>query len=321
MKILVVSGFLGSGKTTFIKELIRKTKKSPVILENEYGQNSLDSNDIAKSGPDDLKLLDFVEGCVCCTKKDSFSNTILTISSVLDPEYLVVEPTGVGKLSNILAAIKQVSYEKIEILKPIVILTPSSFDANMKEFGEICVDQIKYASRVVFSKIENEDPAVIERITGIVREINPNAEIVSSHYSTLDPSWWNSLLLKEGEVLEEDIESSHSHGDVSQVSFNTGFFRRPAELIMFLEDILRGEFGILPRAKGVIKVGNEWMRFDVADRKYAIIQEELIEGEEPKTQVVFIGKKIRKNHLSDRLNILKYQFSPSLVNKRVNRKK
>ena len=96
MKILVVSGFLGAGKTTFIKELIRRTKKQPVILENEYGDNNLDSRSLSGGGA--LEILEFMEGCVCCTKKDSFVNTVLSISAAMDPEYLVIEPTGVGKL-------------------------------------------------------------------------------------------------------------------------------------------------------------------------------------------------------------------------------
>ena len=93
MKILVVSGFLGAGKTTFIKELIKRTGKQIAVLENEYGDTNLDSQDIQETG--ELKVWEFAEGCVCCSKKDSFANTILAISASLDPEFLVVEPTGV----------------------------------------------------------------------------------------------------------------------------------------------------------------------------------------------------------------------------------
>ena len=89
MKILLVSGFLGAGKTTFIKELIKRTGTHPVIMENEYGDNNLDSlelrNDAARE--DDIQVMEFMEGCVCCTMKDSFANSVFTIFSSLDPEY------------------------------------------------------------------------------------------------------------------------------------------------------------------------------------------------------------------------------------------
>ena len=88
MKVLIVSGFLGAGKTTFIKEAIVRSGKKPVVLENEYGDTDLDKQSIGQAGK--LEILEFMEGCVCCTKKDSFVNTILTISAGLDPEYLIV---------------------------------------------------------------------------------------------------------------------------------------------------------------------------------------------------------------------------------------
>ena len=122
MNILIVSGFLGAGKTTFIKELIRRTRKNIVILENEYGETNLDSQELAKSG-ENVDVWDMLEGCVCCTMKDSFAKSIMTISASLQPDYLVVEPTGIGKLSNILDNISKTTYEKIRILPPVAIIS------------------------------------------------------------------------------------------------------------------------------------------------------------------------------------------------------
>ena len=83
MKILIVSGFLGAGKTTFIKHLVRRSGIRPVIMENEYGQNDLDAEELEKSLPEkkDIKILEFMEGCVCCTMKDSFVNSVFTVFS------------------------------------------------------------------------------------------------------------------------------------------------------------------------------------------------------------------------------------------------
>lgn len=82
MNILIISGFLGAGKTTFIKELIRRTHKNIVVMENEFGSASIDSGAVSGNGID---VLEFMEGCVCCTMKDSFINSVLTVSATLDP--------------------------------------------------------------------------------------------------------------------------------------------------------------------------------------------------------------------------------------------
>ena len=301
MKVLVISGFLGAGKTTFIKQLIQTTGKYIVVLENEYGQNDLDAQEIGRSGPPDLKLLEFMEGCVCCTRKDQFSNTILAISAGIDPEYLVVEPTGVGRLSSILAAIQKVSYDKIRILPPIVVLSPETYDVNMKDFGEIYQDQIANAGIVVLSKCEHADPALMAAAAEKIRAINPHADILREHYSNMPSQWWDSLLFAEGEeqvnVISGDDENAP---DMMQVTLKNGYLNNPAELVLLLEDIMRYEFGNIPRAKGVIKAGKEWLRFSLADRRYAIMSEP--ETEETVTQCVFIGKELDKQRIADRLN-------------------
>ncbi len=371
MRIVVVSGFLGSGKTTFIKELIRRTKKKLVVLENEYGENDLDSQDLMNAnnaaGANELEVLEFMEGCVCCTQKDSFSNTILSISASLDPEYLVVEPTGVGKLSNIHANIKRVSWEKIQLLRSIVVLSPQSLFANVQTFGDICKDQISNANVVVLSKIEHADRSVIAAAVDYVRSINAKAEIVSQHYTYQGDTWWSGLLLKDGEKsntiytrpfdeilsatfadchnhlpndqnnlvhnnsyetdaasksfhhsLDDKHTFSHAHKDkphanndsnhlhdlmcehdIQQITIKDAHMVTLAQLIVFLEDVVRKTFGSIPRAKGVLQVGSEWIRFDVADDMYGIVADE---GDKHKTQCVFIGRHLNEAALLDRMH-------------------
>jgi len=301
MKILVVSGFLGAGKTTFIKELIRRTKKQPVILENEYGDNNLDSRSLSGGGA--LEIQEFMEGCVCCTKKDSFVNTVLSISAAMDPEYLVIEPTGVGKLGNILSSIRRIEYERIALLPSVLVLAPRSINSYLKEFPEIYTDQVKHASKIVFSKSENESPELLQRVTEQIRAINADAEIISSHYSTMDDQWWNALFensesaVKTVYVPEYRKRSlGYSLNDVAQnlgqpqqITLKNVALSSPAELIVLLEDVLRGRFGYIPRAKGVVLVGTEYLRFDLADDLYAIIG---ADEKEPKSQLTFIGNRL-----------------------------
>lgn len=301
MKILVVSGFLGAGKTTFIKELIRRTKKQPVILENEYGDNNLDSRSLSGGGA--LEILEFMEGCVCCTKKDSFVNTVLSISAAMDPEYLVIEPTGIGKLGNILSSIRRIEYERIALLPSVLVLAPRSINSYLKEFPEIYTDQVKHASKIVFSKSENESPELLQRVTEQIRTINADAEIISSHYSTMDDAWWNALFegsqsaakaVEPPEYRKRSLgyslnDVAQNLGQPQQITLKNVALSSLAELIILLEDVLRGRFGYIPRAKGVVLVGAEYLRFDLADNLYAIIG---ADEKEPKSQLTFIGNRL-----------------------------
>ncbi|MCF0121321.1 MAG: GTP-binding protein, partial [Oscillospiraceae bacterium] len=190
------------------------------------------------------------------------------------------------------------------ILPPIVVLSPESLDANMSGFGDICRDQIENAGIVVFSKCEHSSPELISDAAEKIRAVNPNAAILLEHYSRMPAEWWNSLLLGEGEetisVTEDDSAQSD---DMMQVTFSHGSLANPAELIVLLEDVLRYEFGNIPRAKGVIKAGDEWLRFSLADGRYDITSEP--ETAETRTQCVFIGKAIDKKHLSGRFDSMK----------------
>ena len=298
MQILLISGFLGAGKTTFIKELIKRTDKRPVIMENEYGDNNLDSLELKNSSPKEgeLKILEFMEGCVCCTMKDSFVNSVFTVFSTMNPEYLIIEPTGVGRLSRIIENLQPILNKGISLLKPAVVISPLTYHENMKEWPELYTDQIANADRVIFSKCENADPEELKAVADEILKINPTAEIVSTHYSKMDSGWWNSLLGDES----EDDRSVSSQGEetesFSQVSISQGGFHNPYELVQLLEDCLHGEFGHVARAKGTIWVGNEILRFDLADRMYAVTG-----SPDDGCQCVFIGKYLDENKLKKRL--------------------
>ncbi len=300
MKILIVSGFLGAGKTTFIKELIRRSGVRAVVMENEYGENNIDAQDLKKSSTGEMKILEFMEGCVCCTMKDSFVNSVLTVSTGLDPDYLIVEPTGVGRLSNILENLKPILYDRISLLKPVVVLSPASYRQNMKEWPELYRDQTAFAQTVVFSKCEREDPAVIADTAARIREINPSADIVSTHYSQMSDEWWRSLLEAERDEGPEPQTGSESEsregGSMTSLTLKDVSLTNPAELILLLEDCLHGVFGHIARAKGNIPVGGEMLRFDLADRLYA-----LTGSPETQAQCVFIGESVDRMGLTLRL--------------------
>ena len=317
MNILIVSGFLGAGKTTFIKELIRRTGTSPVILENEYGDNSIDAAELrgssSESGEKKLEILEFMEGCVCCTMKDSFVNSVLTIFSGLSPEYLIIEPTGVGKLSNIISNLQPLLHGNITLLSPIVVVAPCSYKQNMSEWEALYRDQVATAKIVVFSKCENEAPEVLEATEALIKEINPDAQIISSHYSQKDDDWWRSLMaLPAGNILVTESDSELE--GLSQITLNNVRLANPSQLIVLLEDCLRGEMGLVARAKGTVTAGGEMLRFDLADGLYSVADAEQSSG-----QCVFIGKYLDKEKLRKRLGCLIAERKVSLGRQYVKR--
>ena len=361
MQILLISGFLGAGKTTFIKELIKRTDKRPVILENEYGANNLDSLELQKAAEDsgkkeELKVLEFMEGCVCCTMKDSFVNSVLAIFSSLSPEYLIIEPTGVGRLSSIIENLKPILGRVNYLLEPVVVLSPSNFRSNMKEWPELYADQIANAGKVVFSKCENTDDEELKAVTEEILKINPKAKVTDRHYSKMDEDWWRDILEAgggaagqgtagcvgtgagagigvgasksagagvgagastsagagvgagartdvgdgavkgDGSNTGESTDSGKDTEALSQVSIDTAGFHNYGELIQLLEDCLHGEFGLVSRAKGTLWVGSEVLRFDLADKLYAIAA-----SPDDNCQCVFIGKGLNEKKLRERL--------------------
>ncbi len=315
MNILLVSGFLGAGKTTFIKELIKRTGTNPVILENEYGDNSIDAQELqnTSSGKNKLEILEFMEGCVCCTMKDSFVNSVLTVFSSLSPEYLIIEPTGVGRLSNIIKNIEPLLHDNITLLKPIVVVTPRSYRQNIAEWEELYKDQIINADTVVFSKGENESPDVLSETESAIRAINPNADIIKDHYSGQDDEWWRSILAlpaPDTNAIETDTDSRN----ISQLTLDNVRLSNLSELITLLEDCLHGELGHIVRAKGTLTVGNETIRFDLADRMYSITDSSL-----DKSQCVFIGELLDTTKIRSRMGCLLNPKPVSLTRAYVNR--
>lgn len=307
MKILIVSGFLGAGKTTFIKELLRRTGVRAVVMENEYGENNIDARDLKESGTGNLEVLEFMEGCVCCSMKDSFVNSVITVSTGLDPDYLIVEPTGVGRLSNILENLKPILYDRISLLKPVVILSPGAYRRNMSEWPDLYRDQVAAAETIVFSKSERESPEVLADTEKLIRKINPFASVIREHYFRMPDSWWKKLL-EDGPVgtagqAPEPYQESGTEGERGQaglgmtsLTLKKASLQNPAQLALLLEDCIRGVFGHVARAKGNIPVGGEMLRFDLADRLYAISgSSEII------PQCVFIGVSLDKHRIAERL--------------------
>lgn len=308
MDILVISGFLGAGKTTFIKEIIKKTKRDYCILENEYGAINIDSSTLKEeknNKTSDLKIYEFTEGCICCSSKGEFASSVLTIANSLDPDYLIVEPTGVGYLSSILANLKKVTYERIRILNAITIVDGLYFysllnNKNLK-LDPCLKDQIEYASIIIVSKNESLNDEEKTLINKKIKEINEKAIIVNdNHYSSYDESFFKNLFYSEEDLKKKNLKTNI--GTIPLINFalkNEINLSSIYELISLLEDISRGFYGFINRAKGFINIKNHTYHFELVNTLYSI--EEYIQNEKIENEAVFIGYSIDKTNLRNRL--------------------
>ncbi len=293
MKILIISGFLGAGKTTFIKELAKRTKKEIAIFENEYGTSGVDGDILKESTK--VNIWELTEGCICCSVKGDFAASVLTIANTVNPEYLVIEPTGVAMLSNLITNLKQIEYEHIKLMAPISIVDALSLERYKNEFPEIYKDQIEFADTVIFSKSENLSENEKEKLGLEVKSINNSCNIVSDHYSTQPDSWWDSLLLKylDGTV---DIPIKDETAEMpDSFSLNNISVRSVEKFIIFLENLIIGMYGNVFRAKGSFTVKGLNLRFDVADNRYMVE----LDTDEISDKVVFIGNDIKKQKIRE----------------------
>lgn len=192
MEVLIVSGFLGAGKTTFIKELARKSGRDFVVYENEYGQADIDAKELSQV--DELTVWESTENCICCSGRQDFASSVLTISNTFDPDYLVVEPTGVAKLSSVVENVNLVCYEHISLLEPLTIIDGGAWKSSRDKFPEIFIDQVVSANTLVVSKTDRLISEELSHLNEWLNKQNPGATIVADSWDNIDPEWFLSLL-------------------------------------------------------------------------------------------------------------------------------
>ena len=294
MNILIVSGFLGAGKTTFIRKLSEKTDKPFAVMENEYGGAGIDGNLLEQNR---LKVWEMTEGCICCSKKSDFAMSVLTIANTVAPDYLVVEPTGVGMLSSVIANLRKIEYEHIRLLKPLTVVDIDCIDSYLTTFEKFYVDQIKNAAHIVVSKTENKRAAEIEKAVRTLAALNGEADITAKPYDSLDAPWWNELfdMTKNaftGKVTLFPLPLSAAP-DLETASFTGITVESIEQLISYLSALIAERFGRVYRVKGFAPINGQWAKFDVVDKRYNIETCDAMS----ESKLTVIGKDLDKNAL------------------------
>ncbi len=263
VKILFVSGQLGAGKTTFIQAMARVTGLPFVVYENEYAGTGIDAQRLEEDAG--LDVFESAGNCVCCSGKADFAESVLTISSGLDPEYLVVEPTGVARLGSLLANVRRILYGDMTVLRPVVIVDAAAFSYQRND--EIFLDQVRNAGVVVVSKTGRVLPSELAEMEDELHRLAPQADIVARSWDDFDAAWFKGLLAQtvDGESLPEVSLPGEDERAMDRLTASGAVFPSPAHLAVCLEALVRGTRGEVLRAKGCVPCGDEWVRFDVVN--------------------------------------------------------
>ncbi len=209
-KVDVISGFLGAGKTTFIKQLIDQVFEGEklVLIENEFGEIGIDGGFLKDAG---IEITEMNSGCICCTLVGDFSKALQKVLEEYKPDRVLIEPSGVGKLSDIVKAIEDVKKDaEIEIDGKITVVDGKKAKLYLKNFGEFFEDQVKYASTIVVSRTQMMEDEKVEACVRMLREENADAAIISTPWEQLGKDAI-CRALEHGAEIEELLEDHHEH--------------------------------------------------------------------------------------------------------------
>ena len=220
VKVNIISGFLGAGKTTLIKKLIAGAMhgEKVILLENEYGEVGVDGGFMKDSG---ITVTELNSGCICCTLAGDFQKAIDELIDTYHPERLIVEPTGVGKLSDIRRAVEEAKehHPDLEISGCATVVDAGRSRIYMKNFGEFFIDQVKSAETIIFSRTQLLPAERVEKSRALIAEQNPDARIITTPWDDLDAKVMLDTIENPSKLLtladlvddEEEEHEEHAH--------------------------------------------------------------------------------------------------------------
>ncbi|MCR8745129.1 GTP-binding protein [Romboutsia lituseburensis] len=298
----IVSGFLGSGKTTLIKKYLEAYKNEKiVVIENEFGKIGIDKDIIKKDG---LEIIELQNGCICCSMKLNFKDTILKVINDFNPERIIIEPTGVAMLNEI---VSMVSSEEIKanckISSLITVLDAINYFDYIDSFGEFFEDQILNANLILLSKTKNLKQNEINNITNSLKQLDKNLNILIEDWDKIsiknlkNECNLNSLKYKNKENKYESIDLSMN--EISTISFSDFKIKDVEKLKELFDNFKNKEYGEIIRAKGFFKtLSGNVLEFNYVNGILDICNSDV----DTNSKMCIIGKKLEKEKLIKILN-------------------
>ena len=214
-KIDIISGFLGAGKTTFIKKLLEEAiaGEQVVLIENEFGEIGIDGGFLKDSG---IEIREMNSGCICCSLVGDFGRSLEEVLTKYQPDRVIIEPSGVGKLSDVMKAVRDVAANlDVALNSAVTVVDASKCKMYMKNFGEFFNNQVAYAGTIILSRTDVADVKKVDAAVKMLREANPKAVIVTTPVSQLTGAQLLEIIEKpdtmEEELMKEALEAFEEH--------------------------------------------------------------------------------------------------------------
>ena len=217
-KIDIFSGFLGAGKTTLIRKLISEAFKGEklVLIENEFGEIAIDGGFLQDAG---IEITEMSQGCICCSLVGDFGKALRQVLETYHPDRILIEPSGVGKLSDVIRAVQNLHMEDVTLNSFTTVADANKCKMYMKNFGEFYNDQIEHANSIILSRTDGIKPEKLEACVALLREHNQNATIITTPWDQLtgaqilETMEHKNTLEEELKILAEETEHEHHHHD------------------------------------------------------------------------------------------------------------
>lgn len=285
MIVNVVYGFLGAGKTTFIRYIMENPPQNEkvVILVNEFGEVGIDGLILSGHGAQVAELVELPSGCICCTIASDFRRQVMEICERFAPDRMIVEPTGVATISQIMQILEAEDlrplYSEVSLIH---LLDASEFLSFIKSHRHFMENQIRRSKSVLLNKMDRVKPAMVGMLVDSIKEINPDANVYPTSFARLDSVFVAKVLGLPHEIDEEEphhahdeeehehdhhAEHHHEHGLADQFeSFGRRYsdsFSQP-RLESFFQTLKNGHYGRVVRAKGIFRVSEDWIKLELA---------------------------------------------------------
>lgn len=283
VKVDIISGFLGAGKTTLIKKLLEEklSKEKLVIIENEFGEIGIDGTLLKKSG---IEIKEINSGCICCSLVGEFERSLQEVIARFQPDRVIIEPSGIGKLSEVIRACSTPKIQELVRINMILtVVDIMQYELYVENFGEFYTDQILHAKTIIFSRTQNVPSEKVEEVARDVHRLNPEADLVTTPWDDLKGE--RIIQLAEGKIQgtwephghpqgcacgdHHHDRCDHHHHAVSGPDFEVWNRETPRifpekELRQILHQLDQVPLvGRVLRGKGILQSGpRQWMQFD-----------------------------------------------------------
>ncbi len=211
-KIDIFSGFLGAGKTTLIKKLLKEAFEGEqiVIIENEFGEIGIDSGFLKEAG---VQITEMNQGCICCSLVGDFAASLREVIEKFSPDRILIEPSGVGKLSDVIKAVKGLQIEDIQLNSFITVADATKAKIYMKNFGEFYNNQIENAGAVILSRTKDISEEKLKKAVELIKGLNEKAVIITTDWDEIDGKVILSALEQKNSLSHdlEELEKEHHH--------------------------------------------------------------------------------------------------------------